>query len=76
LLPAGPIALGVGLVSSGLAAANLLMDFDFIEKASYQRLPGWMEWYSAQSVMLTLVWMWTEILRVLMVLAGMGRDSD
>ena len=66
--------MGLGLVSAGLAAANLLLDMDFINRCSYQRLPKWMEWYSAQSLMLTLVWMYTEILRVLMAVMGMGRD--
>lgn len=52
---AGPLAIGISFVAAGLAAANLLLDMDWIEKASYQRLPKWMEWYGAQSLMLTLV---------------------
>jgi uncharacterized YccA/Bax inhibitor family protein len=56
---AGPLAIGVSFVAAGLAAANLLLDMDWIQKASYQRLPKWMEWYGAQSLMLTLVgWCW------------------
>lgn len=55
LLAAGPLAIGISFVAAGLAAANLLLDMDWIEKASYQRLPKFMEWYGAQSLMLTLV---------------------
>lgn len=51
----GPLAIGISFVAAGLAAANLLLDMDWIQKASYQRLPKWMEWYGAQSLMLTLV---------------------
>lgn len=75
LAVAGPFAMGMGLMSAGLAASNLLLDFDFIQKASYQGLPKWMEWYSAQSVMITLVWMYTEVLRLLMMFSGMRRDD-
>lgn len=55
LLAAGPLAIGISFVAAGLAAANLLLDMDWIEKASYERLPKFMEWYGAQSLMLTLV---------------------
>lgn len=51
----GPLAIGISFIAAGLAAANLLLDMDWIQKASYQRLPKWMEWYGAQSLMLTLV---------------------
>lgn len=51
------------------------LDFDWIEKASYQRVPKWMEWYGAQSLMLTLVWMYTEVLRLLWMFAGGRRDD-
>lgn len=46
------------------------LDFDWIQKASYQRLPQFMEWYGAQSLMLTLVWMYTEVLKLLWMFAG------
>jgi uncharacterized YccA/Bax inhibitor family protein len=76
-LPAGPIAIVIGLVSAGLAASNLLIDFSFIERLSYSRsAPQWMEWYSAQSLCITLVWMYTEMIRLLMAFAGMGGRDD
>lgn len=51
------------------------LDFDMIERMSYQRLPKWMEWYGAQSLMLTLVWMYTEVLQLLWMFAGGRRDD-
>lgn len=38
------------------------------------RVPKWLEWYSAWSLLITLVWMWTEAIRLLSLLAG-GRDE-
>ena len=49
----------------GLAAFNLLLDFDFIEKGSQVAAPKYMEWYGAFGLMVTLVWLYLEILRLL-----------
>jgi uncharacterized YccA/Bax inhibitor family protein len=49
----------------GIAALNLVMDFDFIAKGVAQRNPKYMEWYSAFGLMVTLVWLYLEILRLL-----------
>lgn len=65
LLGGGPIGICVGLVSAGLAASNLLVDFDLIRSCQRQRMPKWFEWYAAFSLMVTLVWMFTSILRLL-----------
>ncbi len=54
----------------GLAAFNLLLDFDFIEKASATSAPKYMEWYGAFGLMVTLVWLYLEILRLLMKMAA------
>ncbi|KAG2447861.1 hypothetical protein HYH02_007317 [Chlamydomonas schloesseri] len=75
LLSSGPIGIGIGLVAAGLAAANLLLDFDMIKSAARSRMPAWFEWYSGFSLMMTLVWMYTTILRLLMMFAG-GRHDD
>lgn len=48
----GPIGIAIGLVSAGLAAANLLIDFSFLKDASRQRLPKWMEVGAKQRVLL------------------------
>lgn len=48
-----------------VAALNLVLDFDFIEKGVEQRAPKYMEWYGAFGLMVTLVWLYFEILRLL-----------
>ncbi len=53
------------LVIVGIAAFNLMLDFDFIEKASAYGAPKYMEWYGAFGLMVTLVWLYIEILRLL-----------
>lgn len=48
-----------------LAALNLVMDFDFIETGVERRAPKYMEWYSAFGLLVTLVWLYLELLRLL-----------
>ncbi len=48
-----------------IAALNLVLDFDFIEAGAEQGAPKYMEWYGAFSLMVTLVWLYLEILRLL-----------
>ena len=60
-----PLGIGFSLLVVGLAAFNLLLDFDFIEKAAYAGAPKYMEWYGAFGLMVTLVWLYLEILRLL-----------
>ena len=48
-----------------IAALNLVMDFDFIENAAEQNAPKYMEWYGAFGLLVTLVWLYLEILRLL-----------
>ena len=62
--------IGFSLFVVGLAAFNLLLDFDFIEKASESSAPKYMEWYGAFGLMVTLIWLYLEILRLLMKLAS------
>jgi uncharacterized YccA/Bax inhibitor family protein len=62
--------IGFSLFVVGLAAFNLLLDFDFIEKASESNAPKYMEWYGAFGLMVTLIWLYLEILRLLMKLAS------
>jgi uncharacterized YccA/Bax inhibitor family protein len=64
-----PMGIGFSLFVIGLAAFNLLLDFDFIEKAAYAGAPKYMEWYGAFGLILTLVWLYLEILRLLQKLA-------
>jgi uncharacterized YccA/Bax inhibitor family protein len=60
-----PIGIGFSVFVVGLAAFNLLLDFDFIEKGSNAGAPKYMEWYGAFGLMVTLVWLYLEILRLL-----------
>ncbi len=49
----------------GLAAFNLLLDFEVIRSGAERGAPKWMEWYGAFGLMVTLVWLYMEILRLL-----------
>jgi uncharacterized YccA/Bax inhibitor family protein len=62
---ANPIGIGFSVFVVGLAAFNLLLDFDFIEKGARASAPKYMEWYGAFGLMVTLVWLYLEILRLL-----------
>jgi uncharacterized YccA/Bax inhibitor family protein len=62
---AGPIGIGFSLFVVALAAFNLLLDFDYIEKSAAQGAPKSMEWYGAFGLIVTLVWLYLEILRLL-----------
>jgi uncharacterized YccA/Bax inhibitor family protein len=63
---AGPIGIGFSLVVVGIASFNLIMDFDFIEQTAATRsAPKYMEWFAAFGLMVTLVWLYLEILRLL-----------
>ena len=53
-----------------IAALNLVLDFDFIETASEQNLPRYMEWYGAFGLVFTLVWFYFELLCLLANLSG------
>lgn len=59
------MAVGINLVIVGVAAFNLLLDFDFIDRASAARSPKAMEWYGAFGLMVTLVWLYIELLKLL-----------
>jgi uncharacterized YccA/Bax inhibitor family protein len=62
-----PSALGIGfsVFVCVLAAMNLALDFDFIEKGAAARMPKGMEWYAALALLVTVVWLYLEILRLL-----------
>ena len=59
----------IGIAFSGfvvvIAALNLVLDFDFIEQGVEQGAPKYMEWYAAFGLLVTLVWLYLEILRLL-----------
>jgi uncharacterized YccA/Bax inhibitor family protein len=65
-----PSALGIGIsvVIAVIAALNLFLDYEFIRKAVVAGAPKYMEWYGAFGIILTLVWLYLEILRLLSLL--------
>lgn len=64
----GWMGIGLSLVIVVIAALNLVLDFDFIEKGAENKAPKYMEWYAAFGLIVTLVWLYLEILRLLMKL--------
>jgi hypothetical protein len=60
-----PISIGISLFIVGIAAFNLLLDFNAIETAAEMGAPKYMEWYSAFGLLVTLVWLYLEILKLL-----------
>ena len=57
------IGLSLGIVC--FASLSLVLDFDYIEEGAEKGLPKYMEWYGAFSLMVTLIWLYLEILRLL-----------
>lgn len=62
---ATPLGIGFSILVVGLAAFNLLLNFDTIEKGVELRAAKYMEWYSAFGLLVTIVWLYLEILRLL-----------
>ena len=60
-----PIGIGFSLLVVGVAALNLVLDFDLIENGVRYNAPKYMEWYSAFALMVTLIWLYLEMLRLL-----------
>jgi uncharacterized YccA/Bax inhibitor family protein len=63
-------SIGISLFVVVIAALNLILDFDFIEKGAQMGLPKYMEWYGAFGLMVTLVWLYIEILILLSKLSS------
>ena len=62
---AGPVGIGFSVFVVIIAALNLVLDFDFIEQGVEYGAPKYMEWYSAFGLVVTLIWLYIEILRML-----------
>ena len=61
----GMIGIGFSLFVVIIAALNLVLDFDFIERGAKAGVPKYMEWYGAFGLIVTLIWLYIEILRLL-----------
>jgi len=59
------MSIGFSLFVVVIASLNLVMDFDFIEDAAEKGVPKYMEWYGAFGLLVTLIWLYLEILRLL-----------
>jgi len=64
------LAIGINVVIAGVAALNLVLDFDRIEEGSRMGAPKAMEWFAAFGLMVTLIWLYLELLRLLSRLQG------
>jgi uncharacterized YccA/Bax inhibitor family protein len=61
----GPIGIWLSVFIVGIAAFNLILDFDNIEVWAKMRMPKYMEWYLSFGLLITLVWLYLEILKLL-----------
>ena len=61
----GPLGIGISVVIAGIAAFNLLIDFAMIENGVSTGSPKYMEWYCGMALLVTLVWLYLELLRLL-----------
>ncbi|HLK89313.1 MAG TPA: Bax inhibitor-1/YccA family protein [Polyangia bacterium] len=61
----GPLGIVISLVVVGIAALNLVLDFDVVEQGARAGAPRYMEWYGAFGILMTLVWLYLEMLRLL-----------
>ena len=59
------LSIGFSLVVVIIASLNLVLDFDFIEEGAEKGAPKYMEWYGAFGLLVTLIWLYLEILRLL-----------
>ena len=65
-----PLGIGISLFVIAIAALNLILDFDRIEKGANMGAPKFMEWYGAFGLLVTIVWLYIEILKLLSRLAN------
>ena len=61
----GMVGIGFSLLVVGIAALNFIIDFGIIEEGAAHGAPKYMEWYSAFGLLVTLIWLYLEILRLL-----------
>ncbi len=64
------LGIGISLFVCAIAALNLVLDFDLIEQGQEMGAPKYMEWYGAFSLLVTIVWLYIEMLKLLTRLSG------
>lgn len=65
-----PLSIGISLFVVAIAALNLILDFDMIIQGANARAPQYMEWFGAFGLMVTLIWLYLEMIRLLSKLAS------
>ena len=70
----GLVGIVVGLIAVGLAAASLIVDFDSIKRGVQAGAPAKMAWAAAFGLMVTLIWLYLELLRLLAIVSSFARD--
>ena len=65
LFDSSPLAIGITLFICIIAALNFIVDFDFIEQSEKRMLPSYFEWYGGFTLLVTLIWLYIEVLRLL-----------
>ncbi len=75
LMSMGGWGIAISAVVVIIAALNLVLDFDYIEDAANRGAPKYCEWYGAFGLMVTLVWLYIEILRLLAIIAMSSREK-
>lgn len=66
----GPFSILISVLIVGVASFNLLLDFDLIERGIRDGAPAWMSWYAAFGLMVTVIWLYLELLRLFALLQG------
>ena len=69
-LRSGWMGIGIGLIAITIAAAMLILDFDFAEQGVKNGLPQRYSWLAAFGLVVTLVWLYIEFLRLIAILRG------
>lgn len=70
LYDSSPLSIGISLFVVAIAALNLILDFDMIVQGANAHAPKYMEWYGAFGLMVTLIWLYLELLRLLSKIAS------
>lgn len=66
----GPLSIAISALIVGIAAFNLVIDFKIVEDGVANKAPKWMEWYAGFALLVTIVWLYVSILRLLAMLRG------
>jgi uncharacterized YccA/Bax inhibitor family protein len=70
----GPFGVIIGIVAVGLAAASLIVDFDSIKRGVEAGVPAKMAWSAAFGLLVTLIWLYIELLRLAAIISSFARD--